>query len=42
MQELFNGVFMLEGDVGGRPLRLMYLQGETASLLLDTGCANDP
>lgn len=42
MQELLDGVFVLEGDVGGRPLRLMYLHGETASLLLDTGCANDP
>lgn len=42
MQELFDGVFLLEGDVGGRPLQLLYLQGESASMLLDTGCAGDP
>jgi glyoxylase-like metal-dependent hydrolase (beta-lactamase superfamily II) len=42
MQKLFDGVFLLEGEVGGRPLQLMYLQGESASILLDTGCTNDP
>ncbi|MCO6452881.1 MAG: MBL fold metallo-hydrolase [Caldilineales bacterium] len=42
MQQLFDGVFMLEGEVGGRPLQLVYLQGDIASILLDTGCANDP
>ena len=42
MQPLFENVFMLEGEVGGRPLQLMYLRGDHASLLLDTGCAGDP
>lgn len=42
MKQLFDGVFMLDGEVGGRPLQLMYLQGETASILLDAGCAADP
>lgn len=42
MQQLFDGVSMLEGEVGGRPLQLIYLQGSQASLLLDTGCTNDP
>lgn len=42
MQNLFPGVFILEGQIGGRPLRLVYLQGSDSSLLLDTGCAQDP
>jgi glyoxylase-like metal-dependent hydrolase (beta-lactamase superfamily II) len=42
MQELFPGAFILDGDVGGRPLQLTYLKGDLASLLLDTGCACDP
>jgi glyoxylase-like metal-dependent hydrolase (beta-lactamase superfamily II) len=42
MQPLFENVFMLEGEVGGRPLQLMYLRGNRASLLLDTGCTGDP
>jgi len=42
MQKLFDGVFLLEGEVGGRPLQLIYLRGESASLLMDTGCAADP
>lgn len=42
MQQLFDGVYLLEGEVGGRPLQLVYLRGETASLLMDTGCAHDP
>jgi glyoxylase-like metal-dependent hydrolase (beta-lactamase superfamily II) len=33
---------MLEGEVGGRPLQLIYLRGSHASLLLDTGCSGDP
>lgn len=41
MQALFENVFMLEGEVGGRPLQLIYLRGNRASLLLDTGCAGD-
>lgn len=42
MQQLFDGVYLLEGEVGGRPLQLVYLKGESASLLMDTGCAHDP
>lgn len=42
MQTLFENVFLLEGEVGGRPLQLTYLRGNRASLLLDTGCAGDP
>jgi glyoxylase-like metal-dependent hydrolase (beta-lactamase superfamily II) len=42
MQQLFDGVFMLEGEVGGRPLQLIYLKGESASMVMDTGCAHDP
>jgi glyoxylase-like metal-dependent hydrolase (beta-lactamase superfamily II) len=42
MKQLFDGVFMLEGEVGGRPLQLMYLKGSRASALMDTGCAHDP
>ena len=42
LKKLFDGVYMLEGEVGGRPLQLIYLRGKVASLLLDTGCASDP
>lgn len=42
MQTLFENVFMLEGEVGGRPLQILYLRGNRASLLWDTGCAGDP
>ena len=42
MQQLFEGVYLLEGEVGGRPLQLVYLKGDHASLLMDTGCAHDP
>lgn len=42
MQPLFENAFMLEGEVGGRPLQLVYLRGNRASLLLDTGCSGDP
>ena len=42
MQRLFENVFMLEGEIGGRPLQLTYLKGSEASMLLDTGCAADP
>lgn len=38
---LFDGVFIFEGEVGGRPLRLTFLNGETSRILLDTGCATD-
>ena len=41
MQKLFDGVFMLEGEVSGRPLQLMYLAGDSASIMLDTGCEGD-
>ncbi|MEP7285465.1 MAG: MBL fold metallo-hydrolase [Chloroflexota bacterium] len=42
MKTLFEGVHMLEGEINGRFLQLIYLRGETASVLLDTGCTNDP
>lgn len=42
MKTLFEGVYLLEGDVGDRPLQLIYLKGDLASLLLDTGAAGDP
>ena len=42
MKQLFDGVYLLEGEVGGRPLQLIYLKGDSASILLDTGCTNDP
>jgi glyoxylase-like metal-dependent hydrolase (beta-lactamase superfamily II) len=42
MQQLFENVFMIEGEIGGRPLQLIYLKGTEASMLLDTGCAADP
>jgi len=42
VKQLFDRVYILEGEVGGRPLDLVYLDGETASLLMDTGCAHDP
>jgi len=42
MQQLFERVYMLEGEVGGRPLQLTYLRGDRLDLLIDTGCAGDP
>lgn len=42
MQQLFDGVYLLEGEIGGRPLQLLYLRGKDAALLMDTGCAHDP
>jgi glyoxylase-like metal-dependent hydrolase (beta-lactamase superfamily II) len=42
MQQLFEDVFFVEGEIGGRPLQLVYLRGRDASILLDTGCAGDP
>lgn len=42
MRQLFDGVYLLEGEVGGRPLQLVYLKGESATLLMDTGCGHDP
>jgi glyoxylase-like metal-dependent hydrolase (beta-lactamase superfamily II) len=38
---IFDGVYMIQGEVGGRPLQLMLLVGEK-SLLMDTGCPPDP
>lgn len=35
------GAYLLEGEVGERPLRLTVLQGSEATLLLDTGCHAD-
>lgn len=42
MEQLFEGVSILEGEINGRALQLVYLRGATASLLMDTGCAHDP
>lgn len=42
MLQLFDKVYLLEGEIGGRPLQLVYLKGEAATLLMDTGCAHDP
>jgi glyoxylase-like metal-dependent hydrolase (beta-lactamase superfamily II) len=39
MKRLFDGVFLLEGQVGARPLYLPVLWGKDGALLLDTGCA---
>jgi glyoxylase-like metal-dependent hydrolase (beta-lactamase superfamily II) len=39
MKEPFDGVYMLEGQVGVRPLYLPLLRGDFGALLLDTGCA---
>jgi glyoxylase-like metal-dependent hydrolase (beta-lactamase superfamily II) len=36
--QIFDGVFLLQGEVGGRPISLPLLAGDCA-LLLDTGCA---
>lgn len=38
---IFDGVHMIQGEVGGRPLQLMLLVGDR-SLLMDTGCPPDP
>jgi glyoxylase-like metal-dependent hydrolase (beta-lactamase superfamily II) len=38
---LFDGVHLLHGEVGGRPLQLPLLVGPWRSLLIDTGCASD-
>jgi len=42
MRQLFDGAFMLEGEVGGRPLQFVYLKGDSATMVMDTGCAHDP
>lgn len=39
--ELFGGVHLLQGVVGGRPLTLTLLVGTDQSVLMDTGCAQD-
>lgn len=39
--KIFDGVHMIQGEVGGRPLQLMLLVGDK-SLLMDTGCPPDP
>lgn len=39
--KIFDGVHMIQGEVGGRPLQLMLLVGNK-SLLMDTGCPTDP
>ena len=40
-KQLFEGVHTIEGEIGGRLLRLTLLVGEDASILLATGCASD-
>jgi len=39
--KLFEGVHTIEGEIGGRLLRLTLLVGDAAAVLLDTGCAQD-
>jgi glyoxylase-like metal-dependent hydrolase (beta-lactamase superfamily II) len=39
MKQLFDGVYLLEGQVGVRPLYLPIFRGDYGVLLLDTGCA---
>ncbi len=39
MKQLFDGVYLLEGQVGVRPLYLPLFHGDYGALLLDTGCA---
>src|ERR1051325_6512676 len=39
--KIFDGVYMIQGEIGGRPLQLMLLAGEK-SLLMDSGCLHDP
>jgi glyoxylase-like metal-dependent hydrolase (beta-lactamase superfamily II) len=39
MRKLFDGVYLLEGQVGVRPLYLPVFRGNYGILLLDTGCA---
>jgi glyoxylase-like metal-dependent hydrolase (beta-lactamase superfamily II) len=39
MKQLFDDVYLLEGQVGVRPLYLPIFRGDYGILLLDTGCA---
>jgi glyoxylase-like metal-dependent hydrolase (beta-lactamase superfamily II) len=39
MKQLFDGVYLLQGQVGVRPLYLPVFRGDYGVLLLDTGCA---
>ena len=38
IEQLYQGGYLLTGEVGGRPLHLVLLVDERKSLLLDTGC----
>ena len=38
--QLFDGVHLIHGIVGGRPLTLTLLIGSEKSLLMDTGCSS--
>src|SRR5262245_28061869 len=38
---IFKDVYLLEAEIGGRPLQLPLLIGAEHSVLLDTGCAPD-
>ncbi|MEM0964763.1 MAG: MBL fold metallo-hydrolase [Verrucomicrobiota bacterium] len=41
VEEVFEGGYLIQAEVGGRPLSLPLLAGETGTVLLDTGCASD-
>ncbi|MGH2508062.1 MAG: hypothetical protein ACRDHZ_11760, partial [Ktedonobacteraceae bacterium] len=40
--EIAQGIHMLPGTVGTRPLQLYLLRGSQRTVLLDSGCAPDP
>lgn len=42
IHEIFPGVYQIPIDYNGRPLKLYFFKGATASLLMDTGDANIP
>jgi glyoxylase-like metal-dependent hydrolase (beta-lactamase superfamily II) len=39
IRQIFDHVYLLEGEVGGRPIALPLLLSSEAAVLLDTGCA---
>lgn len=41
VHELFDNVYIIEGTVGERPLRLPLLVGDDRTVLMDTGAASD-
>ena len=40
--EIAPNIHLIPGTIGARPLQLFLLVGETRTLLLDTGTADDP